>query len=196
MRSLSRINANGSRAKAALLMGIFMEGAWTLGCGGGSASPPPSPAPPPTPAVTVSVSPANTNVVLGGQAMFTATVFNTTDTIVNWSVNGVPGGNSGLGTITSAGVYTAPADMPLSATVQVTATSQADPTKSGTASLVIYGDISLALTPNPASVELGATQAFQASVSSNGHPDAAIRWSLSGSACAAGCGAVDTSGKY
>lgn len=177
-------------------MVIFVEGAWILGCGGGSASPPPSPPPPPTPAVTVSVSPANTNVVLGGQAMFTATVLNTTDTIVNWSVNGVPGGNSGLGTITSAGVYTAPADMPSSATVQVTATSQADSSRFATATLSITSDISLSLVPNPASVELGATQTFQASVSSSGHPDTAIRWSLSGSACVTGCGAVDTSGKY
>src|SRR5712672_702378 len=195
MRSLSRINAKSSRATAALLAVIFMACAWTIGCGGGSAASSP-PAPPPTLAVSVSVSPANSSVVLGGQAMFAATVLNTTDTIVNWSVNGVPGGNSLLGAITSAGVYTAPPDMPSSATVRVTATSQADPTKSATGTLAISSDISLGLTPNPASVELGATQTFQASVMSNGHPGTAIRWSLSGPACASGCGSVDLSGKY
>jgi hypothetical protein len=45
-------------------------------------------------------------------------------------------------------------------------------------------------------VELGATQTFQATVTSSGHPDTSIRWSLSGSACASGCGTVDASGHY
>ncbi len=138
----------------------------------------------------------NGSIVLGGQATFTATVTNTTDTTVSWGVNGVAGGNAALGTITSAGVYTAPADLPSPATVHVTATSHADSTKSGTGTLAITSDIALSLTPNPASVELGATQAFQATVTSSGHPDTSIRWSLSGPACAGGCGTVDASGKY
>jgi len=135
-------------------------------------------------------------VVLGNQAMFTATVTNTTDTAASWSVNTVPGGNATLGTITSAGLYTAPADLPPPAPVQVTATSHADATKSGTANVAVTSDITLNLTPNPASMELGASQTFQVAVTSSGHPDTAIRWSLSGAACASGCGAVDASGKY
>jgi hypothetical protein len=142
------------------------------------------------------VTPANTMVVLGNQATFTATVTNTTDTAVSWSVGGVPGGNAALGTINSAGVYTAPADLPSPATVQIAATSHADATKSGNVNLAITSDITLNLTPNPASVELGASQAFQATVTSSGHPDTAIRWSLSGTACTSGCGTVDASGKY
>ncbi|HEX9344274.1 MAG TPA: hypothetical protein VF900_00055 [Candidatus Acidoferrum sp.] len=98
--------------------------------------------------------------------------------------------------ITPAGVYTAPADMPSPATVQVTATSHADSTKSGTGTLAITSDIALALTPNPASVELGATQSFQATVTSSGHLDTSIRWSLLGPAYAKGCGTVDASGNY
>jgi len=93
-------------------------------------------------------------------------------------------------------VYTAPADLPSPATVQITATSHADPTKSGTGNLTITSDITLSLTPNPASVELGATQAFQATVTSSGHPDTTIRWSLSGAACTSGCGTVDATGTY
>jgi Bacterial Ig-like domain (group 2) len=108
----------------------------------------------------------------------------------------VPGGNSTLGTITSAGVFTAPADLPSPATVQITATSHADATKSATATVAITSDITLNLTPNPASVEIGASQAFQATVTSSGHSDTSVRWSLSGQACASGCGAVDASGKY
>jgi hypothetical protein len=86
--------------------------------------------------------------------------------------------------------------MPSSATAQVTATSHADSTKSGTGTLAITSDITLSLTPNPASVELGATQAFQATVTSSGHPDTTMHWSLSGPAYASACGTVDTSGNY
>ena len=171
---------------------LLAEGAWTLGCGSASAPPPP----PPPPSITVTVTPASGSLVLGGQATFAAIVTNTNDTAVSWSVSGVPGGGSVLGTITSTGVYTAPADLPSPATVQVTATSHADSTKSGSASLAIASDITLNLTPNPASVELGASQPFQATVTSSGHPDTAIRWSLSGPACTSGCGTVDASGKY
>jgi hypothetical protein len=101
-----------------------------------------------------------------------------------------------VGTISPVGVYTAPADLPSPAAVQITATSQADATKSGSASVTITSDITLVLTPNPASVELGATQAFQVSVTSSGHPDTTVRWSLSGSACPTACGTVDSSGRF
>ena len=175
-----------------VVIALLSEGAWTFGCGAGGASPPP----PPPPTIEVTVKPTSGSVVLGGQTTFTATVINTTDTAVSWGVNGVPGGNATLGTITSAGVYTAPADLPSPAAVQVTATSHADPTKSGTGTLAITSDITLSLTPNPASVELGSTQAFQAAVTSSGHPDTSMRWSLSGPACASGCGTVDASGNY
>ena len=194
MRSLSLSNCKTSRTTTAVLIALFAEGAWTFGCGAGGASPPPPP--PPPPAIEVSVTPANGSVVLGAQATFAATVTNTTDTAVSWNVSGVPGGNTTLGTITSGGLYTAPADLPSPATVQITATSHADSTKSGAVTLAITSDITLNLTPNPASVELGATQTFQTAVTSSGHPDTSIRWSLSGPACTSGCGTVDASGKY
>lgn len=163
------------------------------GCGGGGAGAPP---PPPPPSITVTVGPASGSVVLGNQLTFSATVTNTADTSVTWNVSGIAGGSSALGTITSTGVYTAPADLPATTGVQVTATSHADATKSGSASVTITSDVAVALTPNPASVELGATQAFQANVQSSGHPDATVRWSLSGAACPNACGIVDRSGHY
>jgi hypothetical protein len=144
----------------------------------------------------VTVNPTSGSIVLGSRLTFTATVNNTTDTSVSWSVNGIAGGNVAAGTITAAGVYTAPVDLPSPATVEITATSHADATKSATANVTIISDIVLALTPNPASVELGATQAFQVTVTSSGHPDTAMRWSLSGAACPSACGAVDSSGKF
>lgn len=198
--SLSTIFPQRARNSTILVLIVFGQGVWMLGCASGSASlspaPPPPPPPPPAATIVVSVGPASASVLLGNQTTFTATVTNTTNTAVNWSVNSVPGGSAALGTITSAGIYTAPADLPSPAVVQITATSQADSTKSGAASLAITSDITLSLAPNPASVELGATQIFQALVTSTGHPDASIRWSLSGPACASGCGTVDASGKF
>ena len=193
MRSLSPSNGKLSRRATIVVLLALAAGPWSFGCGAGGASQPP---PQPPPAIEVSVAPPSGSVVLGNQATFTATVTNTTDTTVSWSVNAVAGGNATLGTITTAGVYTAPADLPSPATVQVTATSHADTTKSATANVAVTSDITLNLTPNPASVELGASQAFQATVTSSGHPDTSIRWNLSGPACASGCGAVDASGKY
>jgi len=135
-------------------------------------------------------------VLLGNQATFSAAVTNTTNTSVMWSVNGVAGGNAAVGLISSAGVYTAPADLPSPAAVQISATSQADTTKSGSATETVVSDITLSLAPNQASVELGATQLFQAAVTSSGHPDTTVRWSVSGAACASGCGSVSASGSY
>ena len=158
-----------------------------------SSAPPPPPPPPP---IAVTVTASSNFVLLGNTATFTANVTNTNNTAVSWNVNGVSGGNAAVGTITSAGLFTAPIDLPSPATVQVTATSQADTSKSGSANLTISSDITLALAPNPANVELGATQAFHATLTSSGHPDTTIRWSISGSSCSATCGSVDASGNY
>ena len=133
--------------------------------------------------------------MLGNSIPFSAKVANTADTAVSWSVNGTRG-NATSGTITPDGMYNAPAILPASATVQITAASHADATKSGTAAATIVSDIAISVAPNPANVELGATQSFHSSVTSGGHPDSATRWNLSGAACPSSCGSVDASGTY
>jgi hypothetical protein len=87
------------------------------------------------PAPTVTVSPTTATLTTGGTQTFTATVQNGSGT-VNWSVNGVAGGNATVGTITSAGVYTAPASVPAGGSVTVTATLQGTST-SGSATVTI-----------------------------------------------------------
>jgi hypothetical protein len=164
------------------------------GCGGGAGSGPPPPPPPPS--ISVTVTPTAATVLLGNSQTLVATVSNTTDTEVIWSVNGVTGGTTSAGTITTVGTYTAPADLPSPAIVQVTATSQADPTKSATAQLTITSDLAITLAPPNANVELGATQALHPTITSAGHPDMSVRWSLSGATCPAACGSVDLSGNY
>src|SRR5260370_37319952 len=135
MRSLSRSNGKRFRTTTIVVIALLGEGAWTLGCGasGSSLSPPP----PPPPSIVVTVTPTNGSVVLGGQATFIAAVTNTTDTAVSWSVNAAPAGNAMLGTITPAGVDTAPAAMPSPQTVAGTSTNHADSTKSPTRTLAI-----------------------------------------------------------
>src|SRR5215467_14094642 len=100
MRHLPQNVAESFRRTRVRSLALLMVGAWTLGCGGGGAVAPP---PPPPPSITVNVKPQSGSVVLGNQIAFTATVTNATDTSVNWSVNGIAGGNSTVGTISSAG---------------------------------------------------------------------------------------------
>lgn len=154
------------------------------------------PPPPPPQSVIVTVSPTGGSVLLGNSQTFSATVTNATNTNVTWSVNRIPNGSASTGTISSTGVYTAPADLPSPATVNVTATSEADTTKSANAQITITSDIAIAMTPSTAGVELGATQGFHATITSAGHPDATVRWSISGSTCPTACGTVDLSGNY
>ena len=71
---------------------------------------------------------------------FTETVTGTTNQAVTWSVNGVNGGNSTVGTITPTGLYTAPATVPTSGTV-ITATSVADTTRTGTANVTLLAGV-------------------------------------------------------
>src|SRR4051812_39033263 len=98
--------------------------------------------------------------------------------------------------IGSDGVYWAPAHLPSVATVEISAASHADPAKSASAAVTITSDLTVALTPGSASLELGAVQNFQASIGSSGHPDTAVRWTLSGAVCPSECGTVDTLGNF
>src|SRR5579859_564274 len=81
---------------------------WSAGCGGGQFSSGGGN----LTGITVTVFPSATSVVLGKTVPFSATVTGTTSTAVNWEVAGVLGGNSTVGTITTAGLYTAPNVLP------------------------------------------------------------------------------------
>jgi hypothetical protein len=78
--------------------------------------------------VSVSASPSNAVVVSGRTKQFTAVVSNTRNKKVTWSAT--------QGYINSSGLFTAPTSFS-TIRVKVTATSQADSTKSATVSLII-----------------------------------------------------------
>jgi hypothetical protein len=95
------------------------------------------PPPPPPPAITITISPTTATVRAGKTKAFTATVQNTSNQKVTWNVNGITGGNSKVGFISSLGTYAAPANVPLQLVVTVSAVSVADATKSASASVTV-----------------------------------------------------------
>jgi hypothetical protein len=180
------------------LVGLLTAGTlWIAGCaavGSTGQSTVPTPV---TPSVSVSVTPASAVVLLGNTQSFTASVMNSENASVTWSVNAVSGGNASLGTITAAGLYTAPVDLlagGLSA-VKIGAISQADPSQSASSQVTVTSDVSVALTDTAAPAELGAVEQFHAAIASEGHPNLGIQWSVGG-ACLTQCGSVDGSGQF
>jgi len=91
---------------------------------------------PPAPPIEVSISPNRASLSGNQTQQFTATVTGTSNTAVDWSVDNVPGGNASLGTISSTGLYTAPA-CPSQSDVTVSATSAYDSSASANAAATI-----------------------------------------------------------
>lgn len=80
-------------------------------------------------------------VRLGSTITLTAAVANTSSTAVTWQVNGVSGGNSTVGTITTAGVYTPPAAIPNPNTITVSASSVSSPSTSGSVQVSVFNPV-------------------------------------------------------
>ncbi len=94
--------------------------------------------------VSVTISPSVITLATMATQPFTATVTGSSNTTVTWQVNSVSGGNSTNGLVSttvlntaSEALFLAPASVPNPASVSVTAISQADPTKSATATVTI-----------------------------------------------------------
>ncbi|HVJ04727.1 MAG TPA: alkaline phosphatase family protein [Candidatus Saccharimonadales bacterium] len=87
-----------------------------------------------TPPVSVAVTPSSATLAPGLTQQFSATVLNATNKAVTWSVDGLFNGNITVGTITTSGLYTAPAT---NGTHSIVATSVADPSKSDTAIVTV-----------------------------------------------------------
>ena len=148
------------------------------------------------PVVSISVSPTSANVQISHAQQFTATVSNTKDTAVTWSVAGNGCSGTTCGSIDANGLYTAPATVPNPASVTVTATSHADTTKTATATVTIAAPpaVTVAVAPKTATVALGATQKFTATIANS---DTGVTWSLSSNSCTGSeCGTVDNTGLY
>jgi hypothetical protein len=129
--------------------------------------------------VSVTVLPTDVNVVIGTTLQLTATVMETSNTAVTWSV----AGGSASGTVSSTGLYTAPASVPTPAQVTITATSQRDTTKSGSATVIVTPTtapttVMVTVSPAVASVANFGTQQFTATVT--GSANTAVTWMVNG----------------
>ena len=89
------------------------------------------------PDVRVSISPAGVTLAVNSAQQFSASVSGGPNNAVQWSVNGITGGDRTVGTISESGLYTTPSAVPSPNTVTVTATSQADTSESASASVTI-----------------------------------------------------------
>jgi hypothetical protein len=111
--------------QAFFVFGLAAALALATSCGSSSSSTTP-------PTMTVSCSVLDVTVLTTSQCTANPQGTGVTSTLVNWSVSG-----TGTGTITSGGLYTAPATVPTNNIVTVTATSQVLSTLTATQTLTI-----------------------------------------------------------
>jgi hypothetical protein len=90
------------------------------------------------PVVGVTVTPASASVLTGATQQLSASVAGTSNTAVTWTLQGSGCNAAACGTISGTGLYTAPSAVPSPDMVTVTATSSADPSKTGSATLSIF----------------------------------------------------------
>jgi hypothetical protein len=131
------------------------------GCGGGGGNPAEVP-------IQVSISPPTANLNQGGAQSFSAVVTGTSNSAVTW---GVQEGAAG-GAITSTGAYTAPNK---SGTFHVIATSQADTSKSATATVNVAA-AAISLNQTAVTIDVGNQFPFVATVT--GTANTAVSWAI------------------
>jgi hypothetical protein len=89
-------------------------------------------------AISVSLTPASVTLTTSQSQAFTATVANTSNTAVTWSLS------PAVGSISTAGLYTAPASITTAQTVTVTVISVANPVVSASATVSLIPAVSSA----------------------------------------------------
>lgn len=174
-----------------------------------------------TSSVAVAVAPSTTTLTLGQRQSFAATVANSPDGSVTWAVNGAPNGDASVGQVCVSGSnpcvapsgpqpgavdYLAPSSAPQVNPVTLTATSNADPTKSGSATITIFvakGPVSVTISPEYAFLRPSgaATSTLQFTATVANSLNANVTWSVQsgtgGQGCAgAACGSVSAAGLY
>jgi len=170
------------RSRSALLVTALAVTLFSVGCGSTSTptikQPPP---PPPSPPTRVVVSPQTATLHRGETLAFTATVSGQTDQTVTWSV-------TGLGSIDSAGLYTAPSSVD-GASVMVIATRTVKPSAHATATVTLP-TVPFSITPAAIAVAPSATHTFSAAIS--GLSSNQVNWAVQG----AGGGTITNAGLY
>jgi len=138
-----------------------------------------------TPSIAVSITPSTATLGQSQTQQFTATVANTSNSAVTWSI--IP---SGTGTISAAGLYAAPSTISTQQTVTITATSAADTSKTGSVTVTLTPPIAVSITPPAATLGQSQTQQFTATVANTSNT--AVTWSISPAAT----GSISNTGLY
>lgn len=161
-----------------LLLALLTTVLLLAGCGGSGGDGGNDAPNEPTPTVAVAITPATVTLAPSANRTFSTTVSGTTDTRVTWTAS--------RGTITAAGVFTAPST---TGTVTVRATSVADSSKFAAANVSVRTGVTRAITITPvdASLVAGATQQF--TVTTTGFSNSAVTWTATG-------GTVSNTGLY
>jgi len=90
------------------------------------------------PSVTVSLLPATASVARGATQQFFGYAVGNVNNTLSWYVNGILGGSASVGTINTAGTYSAPVNFPMSGnTVTITVISLTDTTKTASATVTL-----------------------------------------------------------
>ena len=135
------------------------------------------------PIANLSLTPSSQNLFALGTQQFTALSGGIATRDVTWSVN------PNVGTVSTSGLYTAPAAIPNQTTVTVTATSTINSTKSGSAS-VNLGPLTMSISPSSANLSSGQSQGF--SVQINRNPNTSVTWSINPAVGSIGANGVYT----
>jgi uncharacterized protein (DUF1800 family) len=94
--------------------------------------------------------------VRGGDSQTFAAQIDGAAAAVNWSVNGVAGGNASVGMISAAGAYTAPEFPPSPNTITIGAVATADASKTASSSVTVNNPVPQISAVNPSSIPVGA----------------------------------------
>ena len=130
----------------------------------------------------LSIAPGGATVALEQTQPFTASLDGAPTSAITWSVNGITGGNTAVGTISNSpsqkGLYLAPVDMPASRSVTISAASTAYPAAASSITLQLTSNIAVSISPAAATRIPGARQTFTATVTNTSNPQ--LGWTVNG----------------
>ena len=131
---------------------ILLIGVMTTGCGSSNGNS----------TTGIIIAPQSATVLLNGFVQFFVSISSGSASDVIWAVNGVEGGDiETVGTITSAGLYQAPATIPVDTPITITVTVG---NESASATVTLDSGVRVSVTPGAATVGAGENFPFTATV--------------------------------
>ena len=118
--------------------------------------------------ITVTLTPSSAGLTDSQTQQFVATVANTSNTAVTWSMQ------PQIGTLSATGLYTSPAAITTQQSLSIIATSVADPTKTASATVTLMPGIRVSVTPTLVRMKPSQSQQFTATVTNTSNT--AVTW--------------------